>query len=308
MISSTSLVLLATLASSLEATRRSTYKYWGLTFISPDARTQCLTNVTQHTIDADTCYYVANCILSNAPEYAKMGFASGTTLLTLIPTALSLIPIDGPSVEEAMSIGWLFTFLAAFSGYIATGKGSDGLAKEIRDLQVAESEFAITSKNGASESELGFLVRGPARWLLYFLVGAGMGTLLYLTTKLGLETIVSWACNHEFLHVGWMFVRMTPYLAELILLRLLKVWMRRYPGAASKWEGSAVSTAWLLAKTIYGFSLLLAGLVLLYGTSLLGSTNLIDGAVVIWKYLLLFPLLFCSMQMVLRALCEQRRR
>jgi hypothetical protein len=160
-----SLTVFTIFISSVEAARRYSYGYWGLALIPPSARTFCLTNVTDNNIDADTCYFVVDCILTNTDEYGKLGLATGISLLSLIPPALSLIPTNGPGVEEAMSVGWVFALLAAVSGYIMPGKASGELAHELKVMPV--TEFAamteMESKKTDGNSELVPLMGGPVR-------------------------------------------------------------------------------------------------------------------------------------------------
>jgi hypothetical protein len=99
------LILLSTLFSASEAINRLSYNYDALQWLSPDDKATCLVNVTNNAVDSDTCYNLVNCILVGIPPYASIGFSSGTSLLSLVPAALSLIPTDAPGVEEAVGIG-----------------------------------------------------------------------------------------------------------------------------------------------------------------------------------------------------------
>jgi hypothetical protein len=108
----------------------------------------------------------------------------------------------------------MFALLAAFSGYITSGKASKEfgafLKHENQPSEKPPKEFEDDPERepkvekGWKDEKLGvkFVASGPLRWLLYTLVIGMSGVLIYLTVILGLRTLVTWACNYDLLHIG----------------------------------------------------------------------------------------------------------
>ncbi|KAF2405035.1 hypothetical protein EJ06DRAFT_525604 [Trichodelitschia bisporula] len=277
-------------AQQVFAATRYSNNYWAARWLNSTDLEACHYR-TARTPPPGQCYEMANCILESLSEYAKVGLASGTSVLSLVPSALALIPARGSGVEEIFeTMGVLYFLLSIFSGYVRIGDASSHLAKEIgAEPNAAEAQF----ERGREKYRL-----GKRHYAFCGLTAALAGITVFLATELGVQTVVTWACNHELLHVGWLFCRMLPGLAEFALVRLVRRMLQNRPS----WSvGGVGSRGWILAKGANGLSLALYGLVVIYGTGLFGSTNLIDGGEVMWKYMVMFPLLYFVMQSMLAA-------
>ena len=145
-----------------------------------------------------------------------------------------------------------------------------------------------------------FMVVGIPRPLLLL-----FGTLLVVATivlgvVLGLQTVVTWACNHDLLIAGYLGLRVVPGLLELTLL----VCLRRFVDARPQMLGQSfealkgANKAVVLAKVVKGFTLTLWAGIWVHGTAVLSSSIMLDGS---WAvlYLLGLPMLLAAGNMVL---------
>ncbi|KAF8242557.1 hypothetical protein K440DRAFT_638892 [Wilcoxina mikolae CBS 423.85] len=330
------------LSAAVPAVRLGPIKYSAKFIENPSVQAECR-KLLQTSIKKTRCYDYANCILANLSEYAKAGIASGTSILSLLPAAVALIPSKGPGVLTFSRFGLPLFLFAVFAGYITVGTATRDFIKIVGDAEDHETskelinkvENIVTTplKQGRNEERLFTKVKGSWVWVCFVVMAADVVILSYLALFIGFKTVVTWTCNHDTLILGWMVTRMTPSLFEWGFLRIATVILKRsgrevVPDAQqSNCKKTFTILSWLSLAALYnqtqgnptasaqGEEALpipknltrwlgavyltvrgLEGAILLYGTGVLGSTVMLDGAEAV-IYLLIFPLLYALLHL-----------
>ena len=146
-------------------------------------------------------------------------------------------------------------------------------------------------------------MHGLWRILLFLVALALMGVPLYLAFRMGIISAVTWACNHDLLICGWLFMRAIPSVLGLGLLNLLRLAMRRNPAFFLNNKNNGPSRAEVLAVGICTLSWELYGLILICGTAVLVSMTMIGGSRAV-ICLLTLPCLVAALNGPLSFLCE----
>lgn len=205
-------------------------------FISPADKSLCA-SVLAAAASSGKCLEYAECILEHMSEYAKAGMGSGTAMLGLIPAAIALLPGNGPGVDEAFRRGWWYLFLSVFCGHAGVGVASQAMVREwaepAKDSMELGDEGALEQGERAvprgQAQKPDFAVVGKPHILLLLFATLLVVATIVLAVVLGLQTVVTWACNHDLLVAGYLGLRVVPGILELALLTRLRKFIDRRP-------------------------------------------------------------------------------
>lgn len=272
------------------------FNFWWSTigstlYISYEDFASCQDRFIEETFLPDS---FAQCILNQSDQYAQAGLSAGTTMIGLILAGLALIPSQGLGVDEAWDLGLVYFLLSVFAGHTGPGVSARALADNIWERKASND---LCKTHGSKR----LLLQG---WLWRFLLAFGviiMMTIVVTATLLGLQTVLVWYSVIWWFPLLWVLLRMGPGLVELIFLGILRFFLRRQDMAALR---KRVHIFWLLALFINILSLAGNGLVILFGTAVLGSSVLMDGGTAV-KYLFGMPLMYATLQLLLKVGCTQ---
>jgi hypothetical protein len=285
------------------------------TFITPQQAEICKReriNAPLH----DQCYVYAECILEYLTEYAKNGMNSGTTLLALMPAAIASLNTRRKSILNLVAeqhrpasritsklSSTLVLFIAAFGGVYAPGRAlrqiSQAADRANLGMGVDDAYAAISTMSPAENSEIPYVqsehLKRP-RWRIptFIILIADIGVICWLFIQISFRTVVTWACNYDFLVVLWALFRTLPLLIEFAILTLLHHYLKRLHSGSVSTDEHAVPTPRWLQKWLTLLHILVQALdyaLLLLGTDVLGSVIMMDGPVAI-IYLLVMPFLY----------------
>ena len=249
------------------------------------------------------CVANTNCLLSNLDEYVKAGMSSGTQLLTLIPAALAILPSRGPDALTAANFGYPFLLLSAFTGSIPAGAAAGEVVRLIGHGTGSQSVGFVRNAWNERFSNHRAL-RQPAYSLqarvLFLIMATILGCIpVFLAILFGPSMVLTWCCDQHYIFLSWIIGRMSPALVEWMTLQAT-YWCLLKPvddrGAEDRRQRLnlvrfGALLAQVLAKGAHGFAII-------WGTSVLGSTIMVDG---LWAMMLLglFPAAYSLMQLCL---------
>lgn len=300
-------LLLLSHATQTHAAYRLAIQY-STQFISPVGKSLCA-SVLAVVAGSEKCLEYVECILEHLNEYVKVGMGSGTAMLGLIPAAIALLPGSGLSVDEAFRREWWYLFLSVFCGHASVAVASQAMATKW--AETAKNSMKLRNKGVVKQSErathrarapkLDFAIVGTTHILLLLFATLLVAATIALAIVLGLQTVMTWACNHELLIAGYLGLRVLPGLLELALLTGLRKFIDTRPQmrAQSFKSFKRANQAMVLAIVIKGATLALWAEIWVHGTAVLSSTIMLDGS---WAvlYLLGLPMLLAAENIVLK--------
>lgn len=232
----------------------------------------------------------AECILNHIDSFSQAGLSSATAILTIIPAGLALIPSGSLGVDESWDIGIVYFLLSVFAGRTGPGESAKLLAQN-----PSKGRLGTDLANCCQSKKL--RVQGYLRWVLLALGVLLMAGAIAAATILGLQTILTWQADIWWYPLLWVLLRMWPGLVELMLLRVIRYCIQRDWISLHSRNTHTVS---LLATAVQVLCITGNGLVIVFGTAVLGSLTLMNGATAI-KYLFALPAIYTVLQLLLRA-------
>ncbi|RKL38578.1 hypothetical protein BFJ70_g6213 [Fusarium oxysporum] len=187
-------------------------------------------------------------------------------------------------------MGPSYFFLSIFVGNTGPGVSAHELAKNIWENKSGADLLATFESRKP-------MIQG---WWRTVLIGGSFVIVLAIiaaATVLGLQTVLTWQAHIWWFPLLWVLLRMAPGLVELSFLCIIE-WMLRRPGFPGNERTRHLF--WLLLVFVWVLSLAGNGIIIIFGTAVLGSSTLIDGATA-RTYLFCLPTLYAVIHLLLLA-------